>query len=376
VAASLRDAASDRNPRVREVAVQTIASAGNVDTEQVLLAALRDERSNVRQVAALGLPRAAGSRAVAPLAAALIHKDAQTRRSAAQALGAIGSDEATEALNAAAHDKDQPVRDAAIQALGRVGSTGAIRALLALYGGHDRDTSHAAASVLKGLEWKPADARDRATHAVLHGDYEAAVREGGAAVGPLLKAVGDKDASVRREAAKALGGINDASVGAPLVGALADHDEAVRLAALQSLKQLGPLAFTVIVEALDTRATVVRNAAKEVLGGIPHAPGVVGSLIKAFAGRRSGRGDQATVRISGAGAAERARLATESLARILAHAADRIPAAELQAVTALADLELLDDPDDPLRAERVSCETLRARARQEFERRGRSGHQG
>jgi len=370
VAGVLVEAARDRNPRAREVAVSAIAGLGGLEAEQVLLSALRDDRSNVRQAAALGLPQAAALRAVEPLAAVLTHKDAQTRRSAVQALGMIAGDEAAAALAPATRDKDQSVREAAIEALGRVGSRRAVESLLALYCGSDRDTRQLAAAALKPMAWTPADERERAVHAILHGDHEAAAREGRAAIEPLVTALADKDPGVRRAAAAALGQIGGAGAAAPLVGALADHEEAVRRAALQSLRRLGPVAFTVVVDALESKAAAVRGAAKDVLVAIPQAPGVVSSLLQSCAGRLRGQSGQVEVLISGADASGRARLAVETLGRILEHAVDRIPEPELRAVAELADLELLDDPDNPAGAERVSSEPLRERARQELERRG------
>lgn len=368
---ALIKAAADRNPRVREVAVQAIAGTTGEDAERVLVASLRDDRSSVRQAAALGLAQGAGSRAVGPLRSALGHKDAQTRRSAALALGSIGGDEAAAALIGAARDREQAVREAAIQQLGRIGSRPAIDALLAVYVSQDREGRHAAAAALKPLDWEPADARERAFHAVVHGNCGAAALEGSVAIEPLLTALADKDAAVRREAARALGGIADAAVGPPLVDALADHDEAVRLAAMQSLRQAGPAAFLVVVEALDARATAVRSAAKAILAGIAEAPGVVRSLTGTLAAHRARAGDE-VVRISGPEATGRARLAADSITRVLAHAADRIPETELQTAAGLPDFDLLDDPDDPARSERLSCETLRAHARSELERRGKS----
>jgi hypothetical protein len=84
------------------------------------------------------------------------------------------------------------------------------------------------------------------------------------------------------------------------------------------------------------------------------------------------RAGEEVVRISGPEATARVRLAADSIARVLTHAADRIPEVELRAAADLPDCDLQDDPEDPAQAERLSCETLRARARAEIERRATS----
>jgi HEAT repeat protein len=374
-------ALKDKNARVREAAIAGLGGVGGSDVERALAAALGDDRSAIRQAAALALARAAGQRAIEPLAAALAHRDPQTRRSAAEALGAIGGDEAASTLSAAVREKDQAVREAVVRALGRIGTRTAVSALLTVYSGSDREARQAAAAALKQARWEPGDARERVIHAAIDGDYAKAAREGDVAVELLAAAAGDRDPAVRRAAAGALGDVGAARAADPLVSALADHDEGVRRAAVGSLQRLGPAAFHALVSALDDRAAAVRHAARELLQSMPQVDGATASRLALLRGRVPRRvdpagaepgGPEAVLDIVGPDAVAEARAALEDLERTLRQAADHVPAAELGEIAALPDLVLLEQRDDPALAEQVSCEPLRARAREELARRARA----
>jgi HEAT repeat protein len=76
-----------------------------------------------------------------------------------------------------------------------------------------------------------------------------------------------KDWVVRRDAAYALGGIDDTQVIEPLVGALGDRDD-VRQAAVEALERIGAPAVEPLIGALENGFSPAREAAAQVLGKI------------------------------------------------------------------------------------------------------------
>jgi HEAT repeat protein len=338
------EAARDKHPKVREVAVEALGGVEHEDAHAQLLAALADDRSGVRQAATRGLIRIAGPRGVDGLVTALQHKDAATRRCAAEALGAMRDERATSALAAAATDRDQGVRDAAVQALAQADTASATRALVALAGAPDRALRQAAMTALASASWSPVDARERALQAILRGDWATAVREGDAAIDPLVAALGDRDVAIRRGAAEGLALARHARAAAALVEALADHDDKVRGGAVRALVAIGPPALEPLARRLEARAGTVRTAAGEVLRGLGEVPGVLSAHVAALsAGRPVARGPNAFVEITGQAAADHLRRALDGARSLLEQVPDHLPTSEVQAAATLPDVITVED---------------------------------
>ncbi|MCS6858960.1 MAG: HEAT repeat domain-containing protein [Abditibacteriales bacterium] len=88
------------------------------------------------------------------------------------------------------------------------------------------------------------------------------------AVGPLCKALKDRDNDVRRAAAESLGYIGDARAVQPLLDALRAIDDNVRKAATEALGQIGTPAVEPLCEMLRSSWRMAREAAAKALGKI------------------------------------------------------------------------------------------------------------
>jgi HEAT repeat protein len=94
----------------------------------------------------------------------------------------------------------------------------------------------------------------------------ALVQLGKPAVIPVISALHDEKADVRKNAAKALGYMNDPRAVDPLINALGDSDTNVRKTAIESLGKLGnPRAVGPILASLKDRKTIIQNAAFDAL---------------------------------------------------------------------------------------------------------------
>ena len=383
---ALAGAIHDRHPKVREAAVEALGVIGGPQVVPALAVALRDDRSQLRQAAAKALAVIGGDEARNTLLTVLNHKDPATRATVVQALADLGDMRSVSELAAALRDREKAVRERTVAALGRLGSGEAAEALLGAFEGPDRDVRQAAATELRRLAWSPSTPRQRALHAVLRGDFDAALAEGQAAVEPLLIALQEKDGHVRRRAAEALGATGDPRAVGHLVDALADHDDQTRSSAAQALIRIGPAAVPAVVDALGAKSGPVRAAAAAILAGIGEGRAIA-PLVAAIATRQLG--STATVRrvvvrhgvkvalLDPGEDIVRVRSSVDTLRTLLGHAAARIPLPDLERLAGLNDL--VEPPQRDARGghatgapEEVSCADMRELARQELARRGRT----
>ena len=106
------------DPRLRAVAVRSIAVLGETDAADTLLPALRDSVPEVRWTAAMALGRVGHADAVGPLTTALADEFGEVRRQAALALGYIGDSKAALPLaQLAINEPVASVREAALYAM-------------------------------------------------------------------------------------------------------------------------------------------------------------------------------------------------------------------------------------------------------------------
>jgi HEAT repeat protein len=106
-----------------------------------------------------------------------------------------------------------------------------------------------------------------------------ALKESGTAVAPLLvAALEDRNATIRRNAAYALGRIGGSLSVESLIVALSDPDSAVRSAVARAIGELGheagPRSVEPLTNALTDREAPVRSAAAEALGRVGDARAV------------------------------------------------------------------------------------------------------
>ena len=196
---------SDSDP---DVAASAALSLGKLGTEALpdLLKLLDDPSADTRYHAALALRqlRSEAVPAVKALAKLLTEQDAELRQAATRALAAIG-EPALPALMKTLEDPKPELREGALIGLTEMG-TSASRALK-----------------------------------------------------PILAALDDKEITVARQAALALGAIADAQGVKPLIKALESRDAVLRSNAAQSLGRLGPAA----AEAVPGLAGLLRSGNRE-----------------------------------------------------------------------------------------------------------------
>jgi HEAT repeat protein len=203
---------------LRWAAFEALVTIGPGAVGALTAALSRSKNGNVLEKAAQALGKIGPTAAVAIEALGTLLRDPdqmeRVRKAAAEALGQIGGP-ATELLVRALNDRSVGLRQAAAEALGNAGDTAALRALSALVSG-DKDSGvrRAAAAALGKM--------------------------GAEAVGPLIAALGDTDEVVRLVVVQALGGIGpDASAASgPLCGMLHDQDNPVRNAASEALRKI------------------------------------------------------------------------------------------------------------------------------------------
>ena len=226
-----------------------------------LLEALKGEYFTVRSRAAVALANMDDPRVIPYLLPLLKDKEDEVRNAACFSIAKF-RDPATfdEIANVLLDDPKIEVRQVAARALG--------------------DTTHTAA-----LPYLMEALRDSAwwfEREQSIGDLLAAIEKmGPAAVEPLIEALGDKEATVRKYAAITLGRLDDSSVMEELGMALYDLHNEVGKAAAESLVRFGSQAVDIFVEALRHPEASVRENVVRALSRIKDAR-VVNLLIEAL----------------------------------------------------------------------------------------------
>ena len=325
-----------------------------------LIKRLGDNRSDVRKAAALALGEIGDRSALESLVKTLANRDPETRRAAAVALGMIGSDQAADPLCALLEDPNEPVQLAVVEALRRIGGLRGGAGLRAALDGGRKNVRESPAAALSSLQFAPASAEERAAVAVLAGDFPAALREGAAAAGALLAALGSRNAQRRRQAAEALAALRPAAAVDPLLRALRDLDVAVREAAARALAEIGPAALDGLVGMLAHNDATAQRLAARSLGDIGD-PRAVAALADAIEQNRFIASDYPEP-------LEVVRAAAAAVAAIFARCSSSVPKADLLRIAAVPDAVRQDAAG---RAGEIAfdCSPIRDLAQQELNRR-------
>lgn len=190
-------------------------------------------RTNPGAEAAQTLGGMKSPRAFEPLRKALGSTSAITRGNAATALGFMQDPRALTPLLDTLKDPDAYVREHGAWALGNLGGGGAVDGLLASLRDEHADVRHAVGSSLQRLLATRIEARDRRITPTL--------------IAALSVPIDD----VRRIAASTLGDMKAVDAIAPLIAALGDQSDDVRIDASNALRNIGPPALEPLVQALD-----------------------------------------------------------------------------------------------------------------------------
>lgn len=219
-----------------------------------LVPLLRNRSPERRYEAAIALGRTGDQAAVPALKEALSDPDPGVRWMSLESLGAIGGP-ALPVLIGLLDSDDVDLRWGAAVALGDIGDPAAVGPLVRALGDSDRYVRTRAALALAAIG-VPA----LPSLAAAAGNRDAGVRWAAAlALGKirspesiqiLSPLLADSDRAVRWKAAEALGVLGDAAAVGPLVAALGDGDEAVRGAVTAALIAIGEPAVSPLIEAL------------------------------------------------------------------------------------------------------------------------------
>lgn len=223
----LVDVLQDEDRAVRDAATAALRKIGQAAVP-TLISVLRHPNGNVQEAAVSILKDLADPRALDPLIGCLTSLNWVVRMHAARGLGVLGKERAVPSLVPLLVDRVKAVRVEATDALARIGRL-ALATLVA---------------ALRHHEWILR----------LHA-CEALGKIGAAeAVGPLCQVMlNDRDAAVRQDAAKALGGIGHAAGREALTKALADLD--VRPFAVEALGKLkDPLAVDTLIDVVTGKS--------------------------------------------------------------------------------------------------------------------------
>jgi len=225
-----------------------------------LLGALQGEYFTVRARAALALGRIGDAKALQPLLAALKDSEDEVRIAACLALGLFKEPSTFDDItNVLLDDPKIEVRQAAAKALGNTAHPAALPYLMEAL--HDSfwwyEREYAAVDLLHAIE-----------------------KMDGAAVDPLIKALEDKEGTVRKFAAILLGKLGDSRAIETLRMTLYDMHHDVGRAAAESLARFGAPALNVLIEALSHPEMWIRIHSVHALGSIKKDPRVASALLE------------------------------------------------------------------------------------------------
>ncbi len=228
---------------IRSDAAEALGKIGDAKAIEPLITALKDDyavpTSAIYALVEMGEP------AIEPLIHALKNDDYRVRKGAADALGHIGDRRAVEplihALKYARSYADQSVQSAAASALGYIGDRRAVEPLIHALQHENSIVRMYAVSALGDI----GDAR---------------------ATEHLIRALGE-EGDVQARAKEALIKIGEPAV-EPLVRALGDKDEVVRIAVAEILIKVGKPAVEPLFPMLNHKTWYLQDRAARVLGEI------------------------------------------------------------------------------------------------------------
>jgi HEAT repeat protein len=228
------------DPRLRFAAVRALGQVRNREAAEHLLPLLQESRQELRFAAVEALGQIRAPAAVRPLVEVLRDPDRNLRRAAAEGLGEIGDPQAVPSLLVALQDEHWSVRCAAAAALGRLASPKAVAALIARTDDDDATVRRAAVSALGEI----GDPRSAACLAAALADpaLQAAGREAlrrlGRAALPAMErafASGALEPDARRLLVDVAGRLEDPAARRLLLAGLSDPSASVRVEAAHAL---------------------------------------------------------------------------------------------------------------------------------------------
>jgi HEAT repeat protein len=203
-----------------------------------LIRALRHRDLNIQWEASQALADL-GSEGMDHLLAGLRPRNKNTRLGIIYALGEIKDPRAVEPLVSLLNDKNNEIRWMAALALGEIGDIRTIDPLKTSLKDTDRHVRYGAAVALEKLQWSPADSQEYAFLLAGKQEWDALFSLGNAAVSALSLLATDNEKSVRINAIRTLGKIQEEKAGPTIYRALSDSDDQVRWEAVLAAPKCG-----------------------------------------------------------------------------------------------------------------------------------------
>ncbi len=258
----LIDALQDRDWHTRLGAARALVGIGDPAVEP-LIRSLRGGSPGIKMGAAATLGKIGNPAAIGPLTDTLLDGDWRVGRVVVRALGMMGAP-AVDPLLGVLEKGDDAARKGAVAALVLIGEPAGRLLTVALAAGHFRVRA-GAADALDRLGWSPGTGEETALYLIAKERWSDIVRMGPLAIEPLVQVLGDRDDSVRRRAAKALGEVRDPRAVFALMPLLHDDFFSIRREAAAALVAIGTPAMEAVIPALGDRDGDVRRRAADVL---------------------------------------------------------------------------------------------------------------
>lgn len=189
---------------------------------------------------------------------ALRGKDKFVRRKASEALGELGEPSAVEPLIQEMKDDDDDIRCEAIKSLGKIKDSSVVEPLIKALKDNNPWNREVAMESLGNTK------DERAVKPLMQFIIEdkassSLIKIGKSSVNPIIQALNDKDAKVRKRAAAILGSIRDRRAVEPLIEAFNDEDPFVRCTIATNLGELkDERAIEPLIQALKDKDGRVR----------------------------------------------------------------------------------------------------------------------
>jgi HEAT repeat protein len=219
---------------LRETAVIALAQLGAASVKR-LVAILSHSSFSAAQAAARALAGIGDPQAIGPLLAGLRHADSAVRAEVIEALAQTGQ-AAVAPLLATLQQETPQVRQGAIRALAKIKDVRAIPGLEPLVDDSAAEVSEAAWKALAYLEWPPALTREQVLRALAFGDVAKAMSAGAAAIEPIIQFYAGAEKTLRERLMNALVDLARQNPG-PLIKALGRPELSVRELAVKVLTQ-------------------------------------------------------------------------------------------------------------------------------------------
>ena len=235
---------SEDDHDIRKSAAFALENIGDPRAFEPFVTALKKDSYNLMSHAPYSLLKIDESRAIEPLIKILRYGDSDSKVSAADALGKLGDPRAIEPLVIALKENNSTLRLFASEAIVEIGDPSAIKHLFKLLKYGNCDVKKSAADILCKLD----DSSLIGLLIELLNDHEEERRISGAyalskmgpnAFWPLVGALNDTNEKIRMYAVVGLGNIGESRVLEYIIGALNDDSDEIKLKTIQIIGKIG-----------------------------------------------------------------------------------------------------------------------------------------